>query len=152
QLDLWEARAKEQGGQSRLVTAAASLRRKASAVEEELIQVKAKSRQDTLNYPAKLNAKLASLLGSVGGADFAPTQGMRDVFEDLARRVDAQVAKWNGLVAKDIPAFDALVRSSGVPAVGGGKAGGRSRRPKRSATGRPGRPASGRRKVRSGSR
>ncbi|HET7700182.1 MAG TPA: glycosyl hydrolase, partial [Candidatus Limnocylindria bacterium] len=47
QLDLWEARAKEQGGQSRLVTAAASLRRKASAVEEELIQVKAKSRQDT---------------------------------------------------------------------------------------------------------
>src|SRR5207248_1269812 len=67
QLDLWEARAKEQGGQSRLLSAAASLRRKAGAIEEELVQVKAKSRQDTLNYPAKLNAKLAGLLGSVGG-------------------------------------------------------------------------------------
>ena len=122
QLDLWEARAKEQGGQSRLLTGAASLRKKASAIEEELVQVKAKSRQDTLNYPAKLNAKLASLLGSVGSADFAPTQGMRDVFEDLSRRVDAQVAKWNGLAEREVTSFDTLVRSSGVPAVGTGRA------------------------------
>src|SRR5207237_3810819 len=83
QIDLWEARAKEQGGQSRLLSAASALRRKATAIEEELVQVKAKSRQDTLNYPAKLNAKLAGLLGSVGSADFAPTKGMRDVFEDI---------------------------------------------------------------------
>ena len=118
QLDLWEARAKEQGGQSRLLSAAASLRRKAGAIEEELVQVKAKSRQDTLNYPAKLNAKLAGLLGSVGGADYAPTKGMRDVFEDLSRRVAAQVAKWTALADSDVVAFDRLVRSSGVPAVG----------------------------------
>ncbi|MEK7861656.1 MAG: glycosyl hydrolase, partial [Chloroflexota bacterium] len=121
QLELWEARAKEQGGQRRLVTAAGALTRKASAVEEELIQVKAKSRQDTLNYPAKLNAKLAGLLGSVGGADFAPTKGMRDVFEDLSRRVDAQIAKWDALRASEIAAFDRLVRASSVPAVGVGK-------------------------------
>ena len=122
QIDLWEARAKEQGGMARVVNAAASLRRKAGAIEEELVQVKAKSRQDTLNYPAKLNAKLAGLLGSVGSADFAPTKGMRDVFEDLSRRVDAQVARWKALSDGDIAAFDALVRSSGVPAVGMGRA------------------------------
>lgn len=118
QLDLWEARAKEQGGQSRLVSAAAALRKKASAIEEELVQVKAKSRQDTLNFPAKLNAKLVSLVGIIGGADFAPTQGMRDVFADLSRRVDVQVERWHALAAKDVQAFDRLVRSSGVPAVG----------------------------------
>jgi photosystem II stability/assembly factor-like uncharacterized protein len=120
QLDAWEARAKEQSGQARLARAAASLRQKASAVEAELVQVKAKSRQDTLNYPAKLNAKLASLGGYIGGADFAPTKGMRDVFDDVSKRVDAQIAKWNAL-ASDITAFDKLVRSSGVPAVGAGK-------------------------------
>src|SRR5207237_9661739 len=87
-------------------------------IEEERVQVKAKSRQDTLNYPAKLNAKLAGLLGSVGGADFAPTKGMRDVFADLSRRVDAQVAKWKALAENEVVAFDRLVRSSGVPAVG----------------------------------
>ncbi len=118
QIDLWESRAKEQGGASRLVTAAGALRRKASAIEEELVQVKAKSRQDTLNYPAKVNAKLAGLLGSIGGADFAPTKGMRDVFDDLSRRVDAQLAKWNALADGDLAAFDALVRASSVPAVG----------------------------------
>ncbi len=118
QLDLWDARAKEQGGQSRLLAASAGLRRRASAIEEELVQVKAKSRQDTLNYPAKLNAKIAGLLGAIGGADYAPTQGMRDVYDDLARRADAQLKKWQAIVASEIPAFDRMVRSSSIPAVG----------------------------------
>jgi hypothetical protein len=139
QLDLWETRAKEQGGEARLTNAASSLRKKASAVEEELVQVKAKSRQDTLNYPAKLNAKMAGLLGAVGGADFAPTQGMRDVYADLERRVDAQVKKWDALVRTDIPAFDRIIRASSVPAVGIGKAKAerRAARPARRAARRP---------------
>jgi hypothetical protein len=132
QLDAWEARAKEQGGQARLAKSASSLKQKASTIEAELVQVKAKSRQDTLNYPAKLNAKLASLGGYIGGADFAPTKGMREVFDDVAKRVDAQIAKWGALVKSDVAAFDKLVRSSGVPAVGAGKA-------KRSARPAPGR-------------
>ncbi len=118
QLDAWEARAKEQTGQARLARAAATLRQKASAIEAELVQVKAKSRQDTLNYPAKLNAKVASLVGYIGGADYAPTKGMRDVFDDVSKRVDAQIAKWQSLARGDVAAFDKLVRSSGVPAVG----------------------------------
>ncbi len=133
QLDLWIARAKDQGGRSRLATAATSLRRKAGAVEEALVQVKAKSRQDTLNFPAKLNMKLAALLGSVGGADFAPTKGMRDVHEDLARRVDAQLARWDAILATDVPAFDRLVRSSGVPVVGAARAARRPTAPRRNA-------------------
>ncbi|HKW77595.1 MAG TPA: glycosyl hydrolase [Candidatus Limnocylindria bacterium] len=120
QLDLWESRAREQGGVARLVSAIAALRKRASAVEEELVQVKAKSRQDTLNYPAKLNSKLAGLLGSVGGADFAPTEGMRDVFADLSRRIDAQIKKWEALKRTDIPGLDRQVRASGVPALGVG--------------------------------
>ncbi|TME88541.1 MAG: glycosyl hydrolase [Chloroflexi bacterium] len=130
QLDAWEARAKDQTGQARLARAAASLRQKASAIEAELVQVKAKSRQDTLNYPAKLNAKVASLVGYIGGADYAPTKGMRDVFDDLSKRVDAQIAKWQSLARGDVAAFDKLVRSSGVPAVGIG-ATKRSSRPAR---------------------
>jgi hypothetical protein len=130
QLDAWEARAKEQGGQARVARAAATLRQKASAIEEELVQVKAKSRQDTLNYPAKLNAKVASLGGYIGSADFAPTKGMRDVFDDVSKRVDAQIAKWAALARGEVAAFDKLVRSSGVPAVGAGAAR-RSSRPAR---------------------
>jgi hypothetical protein len=130
QLDAWEARAKEQTGQARRARAAASLRQKASAIESELVQVKAKSRQDTLNYPAKLNAKIASLVAYIGGADYAPTKGMRDVFDDVSRRVNTQIAKWDTLAKGDVAAFDKLVRSSGVPAVGAGTAK-RSSRPAR---------------------
>src|SRR5207237_1294760 len=89
------------------------------------------------------NAKLAGLLGSVGGADFAPTKGMRDVFEDLSRRVEAQVAKWTALADSDVVAFDRLVRSSGVPAVGMARSSKRMpRRLARRAAARPVRPCS----------
>src|SRR5205823_1853147 len=74
-------------------------------------------RQDPRNYPAKLNLKIGGLAMSVGGADFAPTKAMYDVFEDLSKRAETQLAKWRGIAKTDVPAFDKLVRGSGVPAV-----------------------------------
>ncbi len=117
QVEGWEKRAEGSGGASRLKRPAAALKQKMSAVEEELIQVKAKSRQDTLNYPAKLNLKIGGLAMAVGSADFAPTRAMTAVFEDLSRRADAQLARWRAIAKDDVPAFDKLVRGSGVPAV-----------------------------------
>ena len=117
QIEGWEKRAEGSGGAARLRRAASALKTKMASVEEELIQVKAKSRQDTLNYPAKLNLKIGGLAMAVGGADFAPTRGMYDVFDDLSKRAEAQLVKWRAIAKTDVPAFDKLVRSSGVPAV-----------------------------------
>ncbi len=117
QIEGWEKRAKDAGGASRIGRAAASLKAKLSRVEEELIQVKAKSRQDTLNYPAKLNLKIGGLAMAVGSADFAPTKAMNEVFADLSRRADAHLERWHAIAKTDVPAFDKLVRGSGVPAV-----------------------------------
>jgi hypothetical protein len=116
QIEGWEKRAEGSGG-ARLRRAASSLKTKLAGVEEELIQVKAKSRQDTLNYPAKLNLKIGGLAMAVGSADFAPTKAMYDVFEDLSRRAETQLTKWRQIAKIDVPAFDKLVRGSGVPAV-----------------------------------
>jgi hypothetical protein len=116
QIEGWEKRAEGSGG-ARLRRAASALKSKMAAVEEELIQVKAKSRQDTLNYPAKLNLKIGGLAIAVGGADFAPTKAMYDVFDDLSKRAEAQLVKWRQIAKTDVPAFDKLVRGSGVPAV-----------------------------------
>jgi photosystem II stability/assembly factor-like uncharacterized protein len=117
QIEGWEKRAEGTSGAGRLKRGAEALKRKIAAVEEELIQVKAKSRQDTLNFPAKLNLKIGGLAMAVGSADFAPTRAMTEVFEDLARRADVQLAKWQTIARSDVPAFDKLVRGSGVPAV-----------------------------------
>jgi hypothetical protein len=116
QVEGWEKRAEGSGG-ARLRRAAGALKTKIASVEEELIQVKAKSRQDTLNYPAKLNLKIGGLAIAVGGADFAPTKAMYDVFDDLSKRAETQLVKWRTIAKTDVPAFDKLVRGSGVPAV-----------------------------------
>ena len=58
---------------------------------------------------------LSSLLTPKAG--FAPTRAMVEVFEDLSRRADVQLAKWQNIAKSDVPAFDKLVRGSGVPAV-----------------------------------
>ena len=52
---------------------ATSIGKKLTAVEEELIQTKIRSSQDALNFPIKLNNKLAALASTVDGSDDAPT-------------------------------------------------------------------------------
>ena len=61
-----------------------------SDAEGELMQTKAESFQDVLNYPIKLNNKLASLANTVGTGDGQPTEQQYAVYEDLAAKVDAQ--------------------------------------------------------------
>src|SRR5439155_25088446 len=94
-----------------------ALKRQHTSVVDDQIQVKAKRRQDTPNSPAKLNLNIGGLAKAIGSADFAPTRAMTEVFDDLSRRADPQLAKWQTIAKSDVPAFDKLVRGSGVPAV-----------------------------------
>ncbi|MGD8698528.1 MAG: glycosyl hydrolase [Gemmatimonadales bacterium] len=86
-------------------------------VENEIYQTKNQSRQDPLNFPIKLNNKIAALTGVVGSADAKPTQQSYDVYEDLSGQLQVQLDRLNAIVADDIPAFNALVARHSVPAV-----------------------------------
>ena len=90
---------------------------KLSAVEEELIQTKIKSNQDALNYPIKLNNKLAHLLMVVQSSDSQPTSQSYMVYEDLATQVNAELKKLDVLMTADLAAFNKLIRDENVPAV-----------------------------------
>ncbi|NBC26147.1 MAG: glycosyl hydrolase, partial [Bacteroidetes bacterium] len=59
-------------------------------VEGELMQTKAESFQDVLNYEIKLNNKLAALANTVATGYGRPTEQQYAVYEDLAEKVDAQ--------------------------------------------------------------
>ena len=59
-------------------------------VEGELMQTKAESYQDVLNFPIKLNNKLASLASTVATGDGRPTQQQYEVYEDLSAQIDEQ--------------------------------------------------------------
>jgi hypothetical protein len=103
--------------QKGVVDAGKSLNKKMTAVEEVLIQTKAKSGQDVLNFPVRLNNDLVALGGVVGSAEAAPTQQSYEVFDMLSKQLDEQLAKWHDIVANDVPAYNNLVKQQEVPAL-----------------------------------
>jgi hypothetical protein len=117
QIETWEKRGAADRGFPPVTQAAATLRKQLGAIEEELIQWRAKSRQDTLNWPIKLNAKLGGLAAAVAQADARPTASQHEVFAELSRRVDAQLAKIRALVDTDLARFSSLVRSAKLPPI-----------------------------------
>jgi photosystem II stability/assembly factor-like uncharacterized protein len=117
QVDDIVARVKDDAKGKPVADAAKTLRDKLTAVEEELYQTKNQSNQDPLNYPIRLNNKLAALGGVVASADAAPTSQSYAVYEDLAGKIDAQLEKLRQIMRTDLPAFNRVVREQDIPAV-----------------------------------
>ena len=88
-----------------------------SEVENEIYQTKNQSRQDPLNFPIKLNNKIAALTGVVAGADAKPTQQSYEVFSELSAQLQVELDRLDAIIEDDIPAFNALVNQYSVPAV-----------------------------------
>lgn len=112
QLDAYAASANQT-----VAAAAKELTKHLTAVEEELYQTKNRSNQDPLNFPIKLNNKLAALAGVVAATDVAPTVQASMVYEDLASQVNGQLTKLERLLKDEVAAFNRLVREQNVPAV-----------------------------------
>ena len=50
-------------------------------------------------------------------SDSAPTQALRELTDSLALRAGMELAKLDRCLAEDVPAFNALCRDAGVPAI-----------------------------------
>ena len=86
-------------------------------MEEQLYQVRNQAHEDPLNYPIKLNNRIASLLAVVEATDTAPTQQSNIVYEGLASEANVPLKAAEKLLTEDIAAFNKLVRDSNIPAV-----------------------------------
>ncbi len=117
QIEDWMQRTQERQDHEAIGKASESLKEKLTSIEDELVQSRAKSRQDTLNFPVKLNARLANLAGVVASADAAPTRQAYELFEDLVARIDVQLRRLQELIDTDVAAFNRLMRESDVPAL-----------------------------------
>ncbi len=100
-----------------IADAGKALDKKMTEVEEVLIQTKAKSGQDVLNFPVRLNNHFVALSGVVGSAETAPTQQSYEVFDLLSKQLNEQLAKWKEIVGTDVPAYNNLVKQQQVPAL-----------------------------------
>ncbi|MFP4094162.1 MAG: WD40/YVTN/BNR-like repeat-containing protein [Cyclobacteriaceae bacterium] len=80
---------------------------KLSAIEEELYQVRNQSSQDPLNFPIKLNNRLASLRRSVEDGEARPTDGAYQVFEELSAELKALLDPLDKLMKEELPGLQA---------------------------------------------
>ncbi len=106
---------KRVGDAKDIVNAANDLDKRMTTVEEALYQTKNKSSQDPLNYPIRLNDKLAGVGDSAAAGWHAPTAQQIAVRDELVAKIDAELAKLKAIWDTDLPAFNKL--AAAVPAV-----------------------------------
>jgi kynureninase len=112
QLDTYAATAGPQ-----IATEAKRISAELGAVEETLYQTKLRANEDALNFPIRLNNKLAALLGVVTQSDTAPTVQSYAVFKDLSAQLQVQLDKLEQIDGKEIAAFNTLVHDQNIPAI-----------------------------------
>lgn len=117
QVEEWLARGARHAAPPALAEAGRALLAALAEVEEALWEPRARAEGDRLHYPARLNAKLASLPSVVASADAAPTRQAVEVLDVLAGQADAVLARWRALQAGPVRDFGDLVQRLAVPPI-----------------------------------
>lgn len=94
-----------------------SIGKRITAVEEKLHQTKAKSGQDVLNYPIRINDKLSGVFDLANSGNMAPSRQAREVFADLSAQADVELARWKKVLDEDVLAFNKLVREKSMQVI-----------------------------------
>ena len=106
-----------------LIAAAERLRTAASAVEGEIYQVRNRSNQDPLNFPIKVNNRLANLLSMSERGDGRPGSGMYAVFEIMVERLGGHLMSMAAVWEEELADVNARLRELGMEEIvpdGGG--------------------------------
>jgi hypothetical protein len=85
-----------------LKTAGERLSKSLSAVEEDIYQVRNQSGQDPLNFPIKINNRLASLLRAVNFGDGKPIANAAPIFKDLSGELKVQTDRLKEVLVSDV--------------------------------------------------
>jgi hypothetical protein len=88
-----------------------------SVVEAEIYQVRNQSNQDPLNFPIKLNNKLAALLGVVESAEDRPTDQSHEVFQHLSALLDEQMSEMEIVIRRDLGRLNELLIREGLEPI-----------------------------------
>ncbi|MFW6201755.1 MAG: WD40/YVTN/BNR-like repeat-containing protein [Gemmatimonadota bacterium] len=88
-----------------------------TAVEGEIYQIRNESGQDPLNFPIKLNNKIAALLGVVMSADARPTDQSYDAFDHLSGLLQEQLDALDAVIDERMPGFNALLDERGLAPI-----------------------------------
>jgi hypothetical protein len=88
-----------------------------TAVEEALHQTKAKSGQDVLNFPIRLDDKLSSIYNA-SAAGTGITKQAKDAYADLVVKIDEQLNKLKKIMSDDVAKLNQLIHEKTLPVIG----------------------------------
>jgi hypothetical protein len=101
----------------RLRSAGTRLRTNASAVEEDIYQVRNQSNQDPLNFPIRVNNRLANLMSMAERGDGRPTNNMPEIFGILTDQLKGYTDRLDAVWAKDLADVNARLARLGLPPI-----------------------------------
>jgi len=102
---------------AKISSSAKTILGKLDPIENAIYQTKLRANEDALNFPIKLNNKLASLLSTVTATDIAPTSQSYEVFKELSAQLQVQLDQLKQVETHDISEFNKVVRDQNVPAI-----------------------------------
>ena len=89
-----------------------------TVIEEALYQTKSKSGQDVLNFPIRLNDKLAGLYNVGASGENAPSKQLKETFADLSAQSDIQLNKFKKIMKEDVPDLNKRILEAQLPVIG----------------------------------
>jgi photosystem II stability/assembly factor-like uncharacterized protein len=99
----------EKAKDNQIASVGESLNKKLSEVEGEIYQVRLRSQLDALNYPIKLNNRLANLQLSIETGDGRPTEQAYKAFQKLSSELDMHIGKMNDALKTEAIRFNRLL-------------------------------------------
>jgi photosystem II stability/assembly factor-like uncharacterized protein len=86
-------------------------------VEREIYQVKNQSGQDPLNYPVRLNNRIAALAGVAGSGPYRPTASAEMVFTELSAALEVELKQLQKILTEDLNKFNQEAKRAGQDPV-----------------------------------
>jgi len=96
---------------------AAALVSRFDAIEQTLYQTRLEARQDPLNFPIRLNDKLAGVMLNASIGDHPPTEAAIAVRDELVAAIDIQLDRLEQALGEELDAFNRQVAGLNLPAV-----------------------------------
>ncbi|NOT50733.1 MAG: glycosyl hydrolase [Chitinophagaceae bacterium] len=89
-----------------------------TAVEDALHQTKAKSGQDVLNYPIKLDDKLSSIYNASAAGQSGLSRQAKEAYAELVVLIDEQLNKLKKIMNEDVVKLNQLIHEKTLPVIG----------------------------------
>jgi photosystem II stability/assembly factor-like uncharacterized protein len=101
----------------RLKAAADRLTASLTAVEEAIYQTRNQSGQDPLNFPIRINNRIAGINRVVNSGDGKPISGVYEIFKEVTAALKVETDRLAQVLAKDLAAFNVEVKRLGLEAI-----------------------------------